>query len=1068
MSDLEKLDRGGAGVFAPTLDSQRALVDPRVTYSYGAYNMSAGVYEGMGPRYGFSIIPGQSDNETISGTRFPGLRASEGAPAQGCVARRKFLGILAMKTPGATLASPIDGYWVIFTIIDTVEYLCIQPLSTLVTLRAIPSANIFDGLDRSYQLRSTALTGSNFLKNLVISADFTKATAKANSLLFASTKNYVASAVFTCSGRDVPMQWMFGRATATGGLTTAPSVCFRGANTVTDPNTGSPHLLNGGIPTEYQLGNFKTAQRSVKVTALTVLGDLNILYSATFFPTTTIMVPNQYESTSVASLDLSTVTAAKNTAGTTYANTIAALVNDPSGVTRTGYRAILVAAEKSHAVLMQDAYRTETAGGGMPTQLIELTQNSWQPPSVSSVYTEAGITKKTCFAFWPEFVRGTAMVTGAAGTDGFGPGLGTVNTGILRANTVYEFTYSFYNKSLDAETNVGVPVKIQTSAVDFVALQLFAKGASQSTMFAAWNAFTEHVVPYPFSNFVETAIGSYAGPGLSINHIEYRFYYRQEGTFEWLPALTVDASRLWFSTEWVKLYACAGPMAGLPGGQPGAFNDYSLLPTDKYTCVLTYKDRAWWFSESNIYFSLRYNIFAYPGRNAIASSSGAFLGGTVHNYPGEAEQGSRLIIWSSTGVFIARFTGVRAQMPVQVSPVSTFAFDVDGSDLVVEPWTSNTAFSYRAAVVADGILFWWGPDGIIQDGGVATPQKISPDLEPEIFQIYDPSKTDEIFAHYNSHTKEIIWFYPPKVADSTYPTYGLAYHVEKQIFYPMKFGGKIDNVSMVDVTTSGAGTAGKRAVASVRETAATTTQRGYFFDYRNRSGDMKPKTELVVKTIATNGIYRRLTLATGFDATNVATIVAGDYIAMQQAYQYNSSLSPTVTPFIAAVAAVDSVGGTIDLVLPDGTVLNNDTPTFDRYMPVWHVAKNGAGLNGIAFSSQSNYWVPFGAFYAAQWLFFFFIFRFVAWKQTRAPRLALAWRTPVSTEEGTGVLTLEDNSDGYCQRLFNADLGEVSSEGQGVKIRLAGYHVGPEWVLESLTTLSNPRDANHLKDFQES
>jgi len=59
-------------------------------------------------------------------------------------------------------------------------------------------------------------------------------------------------------------------------------------------------------------------------------------------------------------------------------------------------------------------------------------------------------------------------------------------------------------------------------------------------------------------------------------------------------------------------------------------------------------------------------------------------------------------------------------------------FPVDGTDFRVDTWTSITAFSYRSAVVADGILYYWGFTGVYRDVGNEIPEKISYNLEPFI------------------------------------------------------------------------------------------------------------------------------------------------------------------------------------------------------------------------------------------------------------------------------------------------------------------------------------------------
>lgn len=1042
-----------AGSMAKGIEVRTINFGPEVAFDFETYNVTHGILVGTGPRYGFATIPGQADSEAVTGTRLPGLVGSEGNAAQGLDNRLKILGLVAMNTPSSTLGTSIVSYYAVVTVSESgSEYIDILPCSTYLAgavNRELPSANLYDGFGVSTVARTSPYESSVWYEALIAQAS-TRAVTKNAYTLYTSGKYYASVATYSSSGSNVPMQWVFGAALATGDATHAPNAGYQYDDGLLDNPTGSSFGISGGIPSEYQLGNFTTAQRSLTVFALTVKGDLNIQYSATFVPTTSILVANQYEGstavgTSVSNLVMTAVTATKNTAGTTYSATKGVLVNDSDCVTSNSYQAILVAAEKPYAKLVQDPYRTFF---GAPTQWVDLTQNSWQPPAVNATYVESGFVKKSSFMFWPDFVRGTAMVTQFCGASGFGPGLGPASSGVLRKNTVYEFTYSIYNKRLNTESNVGSPVKFQTGANDFVALQLFVNG-TQKTQFASWNATPEVTLPFAYGQF---STNGYTSTFNLLNFQEYRFYYRQEGTYEWLPALFIDAARWWFSPE-SPVYACAGPIASLPGGQPGGFSDYSPLPAEKYIDVKTYKDRAFWCSSKSIYFSIRNNLFAYPARNSISIPTGRFLGMIVHNYPGQAQQSSRLVIFGSDTIYVARFTGLPQQTQVQVSADTSATFNLDGTDLVIDPWTSVTAFSYRSAVVADGILYYWGPQGIYRDDGVQTPTKISgDDLEPDIFDVYDPNRTDETHAFYDEHTKDITWFYVPRTTGGS-ATHALVYNTTSGEFLRNKYFARIDWVSNLNIT-SNIGTAGKRGVAGAR---ASSIQRAYFYDLNNRAGDIYPTVDFVVKQISTPSTgLRRLTLATGYTAAAFNQIIVGDVIALDNVVKYTGV---TTSDIVATVAALGA--GTIDITLPTGATLANATLTFDQYFPIWQKTAAGAGLNGISWQIKTFYWAPVGMNAYWYWLYTYFLVNVVKWKTDLGLSVDFAYRNATSPTSASDTLPLfaageEPNSDENAQIYKRMTIGADHAEGQAILYTLSGVHIGHEWTLQYMEAHNRP------------
>ena len=1061
---MEKLQKYNSGPMHRGISPRTPDFQTDVELSTDTTNMSHGVEQGMAVRHGFSPIPGQNDNET--GTlvpRLPGLLMSEGMPASGLAARTKVLGWVQLSLPSPSdITTKINVYGaVITTEVSSITYLDIALCSTQSGGVEKISSFIYDGFGpASVGLLSTSPTVFSFLAEGIVTNAGVKTGTLPAYLTFDKSLYAASIATINVTGIDVPMAYLFGEATSPGDATHAPSSNFF-VGVVKFPSGSTTNtVVTAGIPTEYQLQNFKIAQRAMKISGLTNEGQFNILYTLLVTPSSSTFKQDILDSGSV-NLDVSAITATKETSGTSYSSTVTTLVNDASASSNSSFSAIAVAAGSPYLALFQGAYR---AGEGRFDQWFDLSQNVWQPPVLASAYSEDFIPKSTCFAEWGDYVTGDPF-SGAVSPEG--PALLGADTGILRKSTVYEFTYSMYNKRLNFETNVGVPVKFATGTDDFVGLQLYWGDASGTplTQYYKWRSTAPagHWMPFHFGSFQDDLTKWYP-PQLAINFCQYRFYYRQFGTFEWLPAGQIDAAQFWYDA-YLRYNVCTGPVSSSPGGQPGGFSDYSPLPTDNYNCVVQYKNRFFWFSDQACVFSLSNNPFAYAARNSISSPTGKFLGGIVHNYPGQAEQSSRLVIFGNTGNYVARFTGIFQQTQVQVAADASATFNIEGSDLVIDPWTSVTAFSYRAAAIADGILYYWGPQGVYRDDGVQTPTKISADLEPYIFTLYDPAQTSKIHANYDDLSKEITWFYAPATADSN-QTHLLIYSVLSGEFLPGAIGSQVDWVQNLPIT-SAIPTAGKRTMAGVRSDTGSDIQRCYFYDNRNRSGDMRPTTDWLIKTIATPSAgLRRLTLAAGYDATNFATIAVGDYLALQQTLDYDPSLA-AADNMIAKIAAVNTGSGYLDITLPTGAALDaSASPTFDKYFPFWTMPPTSRGLNGIPYLMKTVYWTPVGVNGYFFWLYWYLLAKYTAWKTDLSFGWELGYRSPTSIVTLTDLVTFANNSDNNFQIYHPLMPGDDNSQGQGLKLSVSGNHIGPEWVLQYMEIHGVPQFGDMLKRFE--
>lgn len=1076
----EELVKYSAGSLIKGIDVFQGNMTPELVFDWETYNLTTGINLGVGPRYGMAALPGHNTTGIVG--LLPGFMRAEttwDGAAHNDTLRTKIFGIVPLKLGGSkTSIGTRSTYYVAlvgYTEASTIGAGTFFGAQLLSTGTGSPvtyfehSPQLYAGLPCTIDNASSGIANIPPIQTELAGTPITSANGH---IYLVTGKQYLSFSAATVTGPDVPAQWVFG--SVVGGsqdATHPPDVglwnIVTGASTV---NALIGSLSVGMIP-EIIYGNYKNTPRGVMIYGLTKKAERLIDWKATFGSPKNIYNPVGYLETSIQEPHLAfydgaiagTVTASKVAGGTGYTNVTVCLVNDSEMKINSSYKAILVATGASPIIVVLQDWARDIAGSMV--QYVDPVNLRLEPPvqnTLDSValaeYMEDGTPVKTCFASFPGFTSGTAM-----GVSTFGMHVNTPNTGILRAKTTYEFTYSIYNKRLNYETNVGVPAKFRTDTADFVGLCLYSTAVDG---FGHTNAnWVVDGTPYPplmpFPNLTNNK------DTFHINHLEYRFYYRQLGTFEWLPALFIDAAKYWFFPYFTSLVACSGAIGGLPGGQPGGFNDYSKLPADTYTCAVVFKNRAFWLSDKAGIFSMRNNFFAYPGRNSFALPTGSMKGAIVHAYPGEAEQSSRMVIFGTDGLYVGRFTGDLQEVPLQIG-LNTVNFGLDGSDFHIDPWTSNTAFSHRSAVVARGVLYYWGPDGFYSDGGVELPQKISEGLEPDIFTVYDTTTTDDIHCVYNDKTKEIYWFYVPKVADG-YATHAIIYDTRTGQFLRTKFVGKIDAADNVAIETA-ASTSGERVVLYSRATGATTIQRPYFFDHRNRSGDQRPTTDLAITKVTTPSTGRRR-LTIGSD-TSLASVAVGDYITLDQVLDYAPSIA-ACDDMIAKVVAVSNgtTPKTLDILLPSTASMDAaadfTSANKEQAFPVWHQAAATVGLNGIAWQLKSKYWMPGGANMSMYWMHLYLRFGVQLFKYIDQLTIGLQYRTPVSTALVTGnPIKIVDNSDGNCQVYRNMQPGDRGIEGQAMRYILSGNHIGHAWVLQWLEAHGNNQTFDFLKEFE--
>jgi hypothetical protein len=1110
-----------AGTLDVGVDEYSPDLSPEVNLDMDSENLTSGIYRGIGPRLGMSTIPGHADNEPLGASAGNNVRQSEETDTGAITrfrslwARRKIFNIFPLKigsyndiltdqTVYAWLVSSqersLTGNYLNSSFSNLSLILNSSYVSTSPTAPNVPlwpyTGTITDGFHTPQGFGNSRITptteASNFYWwnpiNLFVSTTGIAAQdAKANSanklLLIPETTNYVCAINISFSGRKIPCEWLIGEtANTTIDATTFPKINFWKIPTEDPIALYQFRYSNACVSSSFLKRNFSISSRNISVYAI---GSQTYLNPTEFVASWNLKVQNvdqvyksifNYIDTTGTQVHFDAQGNAV-TSSVTYGpigayNTIKlALLYDPENFTESSFRAVLAAPKKAVGWIIQDWLRSP--GGTLP-QVVDFANHTFTVKalngSAGTPYLENGIPVASCFNNFPPFVDGTPLAAAA------GVSLTTTaGSGIFRANTTYELAYSYYNKRLDFETNVGSPVKFNTGATDFVALQLTnTTGGTRLGQPRFTQSENMGLLPWDFGVYPSQNNANFSM--LEINMTEIRFYYRALGSFEWLPLYFVDAAQWWYYPFFINptvagtgLVVGQNPIAGLPGGQPGGFVDHSRLPDQQYNCVLSFQDRVWWFSKDAAFFSPRNNMFEYPVKNSISCRTGNFLGGMVHNYPGQAQQSSRLLIFGTKEVYVARFTGNLTTAPVQVSETSIGEYPVDASDLVIDTWTTNTAFSFRSAVVAEGFAYWWGPSGVYKDNGVDTPTKISLRLEPKINDLYDPSDVENIHCYYDATAKEITWYYKPKyIADPANDriTEALTWNIIDEEWLPQSFNGIVDSIFPVKIET-GIGNAGPRSVAVLRDKRTDIVSRPYFFDAINHGcGDIYPKKDFVVKSISTpsTGI-RRLTLAAGYDATNFLQIQANDLLALRNVGLYAPTL--LVSDMLARIVSVNAGSGYIDIRVPTGALIDSAaTLTQPTYFPIYHKAASGVGLNGFVWRLKTKYWLPFGVNTFLNFLWLYMLHKIDLVKSDNAETYSIGYRTPTSGDFIYDTVTYKNNSDGNWQLYHALRTALTNNQGQAIKLDLTGIQIASNIVIQFMEMHCTEQTGNDLKQFE--
>jgi hypothetical protein len=1025
---------------------------PRFHFGDDISNCSIARGEGVGPRYGMAPIPGHASNEPPAASLFAGLRASEGAGTYAWENRKKCFGVVPLT---------IGTYDSIAVRRTHYVFICSSLQGGVATFDlAINVAN--DGgnfkfvADIAQGFAWESLTKSGLLGTIRTKYRSLRPTP-VEFRTIDSTRTWCRSVAYNHQGKVLNKPYWIGAVDPSYPDT---------ANRYGLPYFGYWNTFAiFGHPPSFNFGGWTKGTRAVKLWSIgyaaapaEMIAQWNIgakaITSASYLPT--INSEGGAGKTNLATADWPNATKINPDAGARggVGASMMTLLYDPELTISSQYQIIMSAPGKAICAIVQEHERGDDR---QFFRWIDITSPIPTPQSIQTSqegafgtpYTENSRQVQSCWNVWPSTTYGTptrnlAAVEAANQRNGtYNVALGAAGSGLLRGGSIYEFAYSIYDYTTDYETNVGAPAQVLTGVDDFVCLYLLLwPTVSGGTPNPGVNEFYQSVM----SGYVNPFPAYSTEHNRRVNYLEYRIYYRELGTFEWLPAGKITQTEAFYHPDKTEFAVCESPIAALPGGQPGGFIDYSPLPEDAWEDVAVFNQRTFWISKRQMSFSMKDNPLAYPARNSVSCPRGEFRGMLVHTFKGETEHTGRLIIFGSEEMYFGEFNGMPQLVPVRVSADVVGEYPLDGSDFSVRLRSTITAFSSKAAVVADGIMYFWGPQGIFADDGVDLPQRISTELEPDLFGWYSLGDADGIVASYNSHTKEVIFYFTPSTSRGTEPTHSLVYNVRfgKWLYY--KFDNKIDWAQEITIDNAARtrGIQGKRLLLGTRENAAGAISRPVFFDHLCNSGDFGYGYEWMVKEVAAlGGDNFRFTLAAGFDAAKLGAFAAGDLLATPSMGLYSEQA--VCNNNIWVVITKNAGAGTVDVQRDPNTSPAQFAAalTFDLNFPFYTNRHNR-----IAFTLISNQWAPGGLKHFYRWYYFHMLFFVELLGSYAAQTISVQYRTNVSSGFAARTVTLLNNSNGYFQVLGQMVPTNAANFGQSWQVKIEGNWIGGQLNLQ--------------------
>lgn len=1062
------------------IKSSRTNIGPQFGLDESTVNAHIGQYDGLGPRYGMQPVPFHSTygQQAVTGASLRGMKTlayASGADTLYAGSRLRTYAIYQIKLPQFVDTDVLNTSYkdennTYFFITDNANSgnttLSIGYTSKPYYDVSPVIARHYYGFDYGYVSESTL----NTTTTPTISLNCMRTTAPSAFRQFSpdTKQNYYKTASAVITGVDnsyanILLDLSYG---------TTASATYPGAFVPMayskEINYGifKKQALNYLFQTIGASGGGLTLHRTYAYNALNITSGTDS--TRAIYPNVTI---NQR-----ADQPLSNVTVAADTVYLSTALTpVLGLMQSSLFKLNSGYSFFAVAKQSPVCGIFQD-WIFQSSSTSTSMQYFDPTELYLQPIDINTAtYQESGSAKSTGFSAFPIYNGTTPLpddsVAARTALAVSHYALGEAGTGLLRKNTSYELSFSIFDKGTNVESNVATGVKFLTGATkDFVALTVYRNPVARAKCPIWQNVLRPTLNARALTpNYALNA--SDIGPIFS--HFELRFYYRAIGSFDWLPAGSFDFAQFYYDTVPETFWICQSAIASIPGGQPGAFQDNSPLPKDKWNDVAFFQGYCFWSSTKSLVWSNRNDPFTYPILNSIASIKGFYKGMLEHVYPGQSVQDSRLLVCTSEGIYAGRFNGAYEQIPVRVSADSIATFDRPGSNFQLTFWTSNVAFSSRSCVIGEGVLIYWGPNGLYMDNGSEIPSKnFSRDLEPLIHKLYDASKTDLIHGVFNAKTKQFVFFYQNETNQKA-----LVYNSIDNQFFIFDFGTDIlvDSAQVLNIQrTASSGDSsilGDRVVLHITSRAdQSKASQTVFFDDLCDSGDCKVTNVIMIKSVSVSGANRRLNFANTY--TGVVSLPTSGTLTVANYRSYSNIASSSNNPD-GLYTIVGGNGATyIDIAPIGGSWTGYDfvtggssvsTVAGTEFPVAWEAE------HGFTFNITSQYWAPFGMRFWGRWLYCYQSHKVSGLLRSSGQTFVTSWQSILGTGSVPRTITLSDNSRGNFQVHSQIPFTQQNAEGQAISFTLtttSGKFCGSRWYMQYLSYDVTDLTKNNFKTWE--
>lgn len=319
-----------AGSMAKSINANLPDFQTDIQLTTATYNVTSGLHEGIGPRYGFAPIPGQMDDEALATGALPGLLRYDttgisanthtwtrvganslyayrfrGAGSTGIAATSTYYAYTVTYT--TTLQA--DTYYDVLLTSTFPNNFTVQDSDISAGLQYFGAAQILDDIGfaaPSLMCEKLIPTGTTWASESVFAS--AQQAALLNLTQASGTQTpWLSACPFTITGTDVAMNWIVGGQTgATPSSTLAPSLnlaCYLASGGV---------QVSAGIPASFNYGNFPLTSRTLTFYCLANDNTANIEYTATVQASTSLYEPMYTNTTATANVNMTGVTVTKS------------------------------------------------------------------------------------------------------------------------------------------------------------------------------------------------------------------------------------------------------------------------------------------------------------------------------------------------------------------------------------------------------------------------------------------------------------------------------------------------------------------------------------------------------------------------------------------------------------------------------------------------------------------------------------------------------------------------------------------------------------------------------------